>query len=224
MKTSWRIVMLSMLLAAGASARAEDQPFVSLFDGKDLSSWTAAPGSRWIVANGLIALDDRSDGQEHNYEYLWTKETYGNFVLDLEFKIPERANSGVFLRTPDMKDPVQTGIEIQVCNSFGKTEWSKGNCAGAVYDCLAPSENAVKPPGQWNRCVITCNKNKITVVLNGRQVIDMDVDRWTLPGKNPDGTENKYGKAIKDFAREGRVGLQDHGLPVWYRNVKIKRL
>ena len=216
--------MLSMLLATGGVARAEDGGFTTLFDGKDLSNFTAAPGSRWIVADGLIALDDRSDGQEHNYEYLWTKETYGNFVLDLEFKIPERANSGVFLRTPDMKDPVQTGLEIQVCNSFGKTEWSKGNCAGAIYDCLAPSENAVKPPGQWNRCVITCNRNKITVVLNGRQVIDMDLDLWKQTGKNPDGTENKFSKAVKDFAREGHVGLQDHGLPVWYRNVKIKRL
>jgi hypothetical protein len=62
-----------MLLALGASARAEDGEFTTLFDGKDLSSFTAAPGSRWIVADGLIALDDRSDGQEHNYEYLWTK-------------------------------------------------------------------------------------------------------------------------------------------------------
>ena len=52
----------------------------------------------------------------------------------------------------------------------------------------------------------------------------MDVDLWNQPGKNPDGTENKFSKAVKDFAREGRVGLQDHGLPVWYRNVKIKRL
>ena len=51
-------------------------------------NFTAAPGSRWIVADGLIALDDRSDGQEHNYEYLWTKETYGNFVLDLESRFP----------------------------------------------------------------------------------------------------------------------------------------
>ena len=52
----------------------------------------------------------------------------------------------------------------------------------------------------------------------------MDVDRWTRPKQNPDGTPNKFPKAIKDFARVGYVGFQDHGRPVWYRNIRIKRL
>jgi hypothetical protein len=64
----------------------------------------------------------------------------------------------------------------------------------------------------------------ITVVLNGEQIIKMDLDKWTEPNKNPDGSKNKFPRALKDFAREGYIGFQDHGRSVWYRNIKIKRL
>ena len=52
----------------------------------------------------------------------------------------------------------------------------------------------------------------------------MDLDQWTEPNKNPDGSKNKFAKPLKDFARKGYIGLQDHGRPVWYRNIKIKKL
>jgi hypothetical protein len=198
--------------------------FVPLFNGKDLSGWLCGPDKSWIVEDGAIALEREFDGREHNLDYLWTNETYGDFILELEFKVPERANSGVFLRTSDLKDPVYTGIEVQVSNSFGRDQWSKGNCAGAIYDCLSPTKNTVKKPGQWNAYRITCDDNRIVVVLNGEQIINMDLDKWTEPNKNPDGTKNKFGTALKDFARVGHIGLQDHGRPVWYRNIRIKRL
>jgi hypothetical protein len=204
---------------------AADEPgFVSLFNGKDLTGWKTAPSSRWVVAEGTLTLKDRSDAREHNLEYLWTEKAYGNFILELEFKIPQRANSGIFLRTADLKDPVYTGIEVQVCNSSGSKELSRGGTAGAIYDCLAPTKNTVKRAGQWNQCRITCLDNRIAVVLNGQQIIDMDLDRWTEPHKNPDGSKNKFPTPLKDFARQGHVGLQDHGLPVWYRNIRIKPL
>lgn len=214
--------VVTACLSAGAAQRKDG--FVRLFNGKDLSGWTTGPDNSWVVDDGVIALKREGDGREHNADYLWTKETYGDFVLELEFKIPQRANSGIFLRTSNLKDPVYTGIEVQVANSYGRETLSRGGTAGAVYDCLAPSKNTVKKPGQWNRCRITCHDNKILVVLNGEKIIDMDLNRWTEPRKNPDGSPNKFPKAIKDFAREGYIGLQDHGRPVWYRNIRIKRL
>jgi hypothetical protein len=217
-------VGFAALATAAVAAQGAERGFVSLFNGKDLSGWKTAPGSRWVVQDGALTLKDRSDAREHNLEYLWTEKSYGNFILELEFRIPEQANSGIFLRTADLKDPVYTGIEVQVCNSYGRKDLSRGSTAGAIYDCLAPTKNAVKKPGQWNRCRITCRDNKIIVVLNGQPVIDMDVDRWTEPNKNPDGTKNKFPRALRDFARQGHVGLQDHGLPVWYRNIRIKPL
>ena len=203
---------------------SRDSGFVALFDGNDLSAWRMGPDRSWVVEDGVIALRREMDGREHNADYLWTKEQYGDFVLELEFKVPERANSGVFLRTSELNDPVYTGIEVQIASSHGRGQPNRGGTAGAVYDCLAPTANAVKPAGEWNHLRVTCRGHKIAVVLNGQEVIDMDLDQWTEARKNPDGSPNKFPRPLKDFARSGHIGLQDHGRPVWYRNIRVKRL
>jgi hypothetical protein len=219
------IVAPALLAITFSTAWAADEGFVWLFDGKELSAWKTSPNAHWVVKDGVITLADRTDGKLNNPDYLWTKEKYANFILELEFKVPDGyANSGVFLRTSDLSDPVYTGIEVQVSNSYGRKKITRGGTAGAIYDCLAPTKNVIKKAGQWNHYRITCQDNRISVVLNGQHVLDMDLDRWTEPRKNPDGTPNKYPRALKDFAREGHVGLQDHGRPVWYRNIRIKRL
>lgn len=203
-----------------------DRPgFAVLFDGKDLSAWSMGPDKSWVVEDGVIALKRGDyDGKEHNLDYMWTKEPYEDFILALEFKVPEKANSGVFLRTSDLKDPVFTGIEVQVSNSHAKPQLTRGGTVGAIYDCQAPQKNAAKPPGQWQQMQVTCKGPKITVVLNGELVNEMDLDQWAEPRKNPDGSDNKFPRALKDFARKGYIGLQDHGRPVWYRNIVIKKL
>jgi hypothetical protein len=71
---------------------------------------------------------------------------------------------------------------------------------------------------------ITCDKNKIKVALNGEAVAEMDLDQWTQAGVGPDGAKNKFKTALKDFPREGHLGFQDHGKPVWFKNVKLKRI
>jgi len=217
------IVVSSVITAS--LAKAGESGFVSLFDGKNLDAWRMGPDKSWVVEDGVIALKRADyDGKEHNNDYLWTKEQYGDFILELEFKIPEKANSGVFLRTADLKDPVYSGIEVQVNNSFGRKDLSRTGTAGAIYDCLAPTKNTIKPPGEWNHYRITCRDNRITVALNGEQIVDMDLNQWTEPNRNPDGSKNKFPKPLKDFARKGHIGLQDHGRPVWYRNIRIKKL
>ena len=72
--------------------------------------------------------------------------------------------------------------------------------------------------------VITAKGSALKVQLNGEQIIDINLDRWTEPGQNPDGTKNKFKTALKDFKREGHIGFQDHGAEVAYRNVRIKPL
>lgn len=217
------ILLLAGWIAAVATA-GEGDGFVELFNGKDLSGWITGPDNAWRVEGGILTVQRDFDGKEHNADYLWAENRYANFILSLEVKIPEVANSGIFLRTGDLSDPVYTGIEVQVANSHGKTSWGRGNCAGAIYDCVAPSANPIKPPGEWNHYLITCVDNEITVELNGVTVVEMDLDRWITPHLNPDGSPNKFGTALKDFARSGYLGLQDHGRPVWYRNIRVKRL
>lgn len=189
--------------------------WINLFDGQSLDGWMMTKENGWSIEDGVLT---RSSGGN-----IWTNKRYGNFILDCEFKMSPKCNSGIFFRTDDINDYVQTGIEVQVLDSYGKTEIDKHDC-GAVYDCLEPSVNAAKPAGEWNHVVITCNDNMIKIVLNDVPIIDMDLDKWTEPNMNPDGTKNKFNTAMKDFAREGHIGFQDHGHPVWYRNVKIKEL
>lgn len=109
---------------------------------------------------------------------------------------------------------------MQVLDSYGKKEVGREDC-GAIFDYLAPSMNAVKAPGEWNRYTITCRGKAITVLLNGHQIISMDLNRWKEAHKNPDGTPNKFNNAYKDMPRSGNIGLQYHGHPVWYRNLRI---
>ncbi len=196
------------------SAQLRPSGWAEIFNGRDLTGWIAKPGS-WAVEDGALARKGGGD--------IWTEQVYGDFILEVEFKLDPQTNSGIFFRTADINDCVQTGIEMQVLDSFGKSEPDKHDC-GAIYDCLAPSKNAVNPPGQWNKAVLTCRGSRIQVELNGQAIIDMDLNQWTVAGKNPDGSPNKFKTAYKDMPRRGRIGFQDHGKPVWYRNVRIKRL
>lgn len=201
-------------------AQADASGFINLFNGRDLSGWQKA--TNWAVEGGVITLKDRSDRQEHNDNYLYTERQYGDFVLDLEFKPGQGTNSGVFLRTTNTQDPVQTGLEIQVAGSAPGRPLTKGS-VGGIYDMVAPSANPLKLD-DWNRYTITCRGSRITVVLNGQQVSEADLDRWTELGKNPDGTANKFNRPVREFGRTGYIGLQDHGTPVQYRNIRIRPL
>ena len=180
----------------------------------DLSNWIFEPGS-WELSNGVLAAKGGGD--------IWSKETYGDFILDLDFKLAENTNSGVFLRTGSIEEWLHTAIEVQILDSYGNDPVTKEDC-GAIFDCLEPMKNMVKKPGEWNKYTIICKANRINVVLNGERVIDMDLNQWQKAHLNPDGTANKFNSAYKDMPRKGNLGLQYHGHPVWFRNIRIREL
>jgi hypothetical protein len=96
--------------------------------------------------------------------------------------------------------------------------------AGGIYGLVPPKLNMHKL-GEWNHYRITCKGSVITVVLNGRETASTDLNEWTTAGQNPDGTRNKFRlRPLEEFARRGYVGLQDHGTPAAFRNVRIKEL
>ncbi len=180
---------------------------------KDLSNAVMPPHGWAFDADGVLTPGSAGHGD------IWTKERYGNFTLELDYKIPEKGNSGVFIRTGSIDNWINTAIEVQIHETTDGTP--KGQC-GAIYDCLSPSKAAQKKPGEWNHYVITCLDNKIYVNLNGADIIDMDLNQWPEARKNPDGTKNKFTTAYKDMPREGHLGFQYHGNPVWFKNLKIK--
>jgi len=206
------------LLTAGDNELTEQEKkdgWILLFDGKSGDGWTNLKPAN--IEDGAI-----NPFKSGNY-VTFSKERYGDFTLSCDVKVSAGCNSGIFIRTGEAKDPVQTGIEIQVLDSAGKEKPGKHD-SGAIYDLVAPTKNPMKPAGEWNRMEITCAKNKITVSLNGEPIAEMDLDQWTEAGKGPDGAANKFKKALKDFPREGHLGFQDHGKPAWFKNIKLKKL
>lgn len=197
------------------STPAED--WIDLFNGSSLDHWKLMKEEGWKIEEGVLSAQPIRQGN-----YIWTKEKYDDFELSLEFKMSKDCNSGVFFRS-DPENPVQGGFEIQILDSYGKEELGIHDC-GALYDAQAPSANAANPAGQWNQMTLRCKGSKVKVHLNGVQVMEADLDRWTEPNTNPDGSPNKFKTALRDLPRMGNIGLQYHGQPVWYRNIKIMRL
>jgi len=208
-----RFVSTILLVALlGSFATAEDG-WITLFDGSDLSAWDngrgGPPNSGWVIEGDAVT-------RKQNAGYLWTKQQFGDFVLEIEFNTT--GNSGIFFRTGNPRDCVQTGFEMQVYKPGKPGKHS----VGALYDAVAPSANAAVDG--WNKVVITCRGSQVTIEMNGQRIVQADLDQWTEPGKNPDGTRNKYRTALKDFPRKGHVGLQEHGAVVSYRHIRIKPL
>ncbi len=192
-----------------------------LFDGKSLFGWMTSsqkPSAR-PVDDG--AINPHGCG---GYMMIHEKQ-WRDFVLSLDFKIAKGCNSGVFIRTFPLtprigKDVGYNGIEIAVDDTTG----AGFHDTGAIYDLVKPTRNAMQPAGEWNHLVVTCDKNLITVQVNGEQVSQMDLDQWPTKNKRPDGSDHKFDVAFRDHPRAGYIGLQDHGGECWYKNIKLKPL
>ncbi|HEX4073663.1 MAG TPA: DUF1080 domain-containing protein, partial [Planctomycetaceae bacterium] len=117
------------------------------------------------------------------------------------------------------KDPVQTGFEVQVASEIGTGKHD----FGALYDLVGPKKVPHLSSG-WNTITVTCKGPHISAAVNGETVAELNCDEWTTPRHCPDGSKNKFSRAIKDFPRRGYIGFQDHGHKVWFKNVKIREL
>lgn len=180
------------------------------------------PDSVWSFENGeFTATED---------EFLWTDKDYDNFILDLEFKNADGTNSGVVVYCSDLDDWIPNSVEIQIADDFNE-KWSKSpkswQC-GAIFGRQPATKSAVKKPGEWNRYTITCKDNMIYVLLNGEQVNQVDLAKFTDAVTNPDGSKapSWLSKAPASLPTIGKIGFQGKhaGAPVYFRNIKIKVL
>ena len=201
-------------LFAAPAAHPDTSSWKSLF-AADLADADMKAGS-WVWENGTLVA--------RTHDTIWTKRPYANFVLDLEFKVAKESNSGVFLRSGNTKQ-VLSALEIQVHESADGALYGE---VGSIYNAKAPAKKMAKPAGEWNRFTITCDGSRVSLVFNGEEVYNVDLNDWKEAKKNPDGTANKFPVALKDFSRNGPIGLQGlHGkaqAPVWYRNLRIREL
>jgi hypothetical protein len=211
---------LGLALALGAGA---DPEFQAIFDGSSGQGWiTNEP--RQPVPKANVQRDGLNPHKSGGYLVVHDKP-HGDFVFDFDYKLTRRCNSGVFIRVSDLKDPVNSGLEIALLD----TTRNDMHTPGAFYDLVAPRLNAQKPAGEWNHMTITAKGPRITVVLNGQEVSEIDLNQFTEPGKRLDGTKHKFtargtGVVIKDLPRRGYLGFQDHGSDCWFKNIKVKDL
>jgi hypothetical protein len=189
--------------------------------GKDLSEADFDPEVWKLEAGTLTATRDKM---------IWTKDSYDEYILDLEFKTASGTNSGVIIHVSDVSKWVPNSLEIQIADDFHEKWASKDRtwqCA-AVFGRKAATQSLVKRPGEWNRMTILCEGPYVDVVLNGVQVNSMDMREWTSETKNPDGsTKPKWlNKPLSQHPSEGNIGLQGkHGeSPIWFRNIRIQEL
>jgi hypothetical protein len=203
------------------TAKEKADGWVLLFDGKTLDGWmtSSEKPSKTPVDDGCI------NPHKCGGYMMVHKEKWEDFVLSLDFKISKGCNSGVFVRTFSLKprpgkDVGFNGLEVAIDDTRG----AGYHDTGAIYDLAKPSKHAMKPVGEWNHLVVRCDKGVIEVELNGEKVTRMDMDQFTKPYLRPDGTKHKFDIAYKDHPRRGYIGLQDHGSPCWYKNIKLKPL
>ena len=211
-------VFVAILLAAPCWSLADDVAgWKSLFNGKDMSGWTVidGPPTAWHVNDGLLSCGGGGDGKG----WLSTTDQYKNFELELEFRLPPGGNSGIFLRAPHTGNPAYEGMEIQALDDdspqYSKIEpWQ--HC-GSLYG-LAPAKlGALKKAGEWQKYDIVCDGQRVKVTLNGTLVIDAN-----LADFQDERLDNKSHPGIN--RAEGFVGLQNHGSPVDFRNIRIRAL
>ena len=213
----------SILQAGGAAMIEQGQSggWKVLFDGKSLDAWkgfkTAAPGAGWQIVDGTL----HRAGQGGD---LVTKEQFGDFELELEWKVAGPGNSGIFFRGLDEGETIWHGApEMQILNNAEHRDGKEPlTSAGSNYAVHAPVRDVTKPIGEWNQVRLIARGAHVEQWLNGVKVVEYEL--WS-----PDWEARvKKSKFIKypqyGRAKRGHIGLQDHGDPVWFRNIRIKPL
>lgn len=216
-----------------AELQSQESEWTVLFDGSSFDGWHFYNGGEvtapWSLEAGTMVFNppaERPQGSSYN---LVTDGEYTNFVLELEWNIAEGGNSGIFWGVQEDEkygQPYLTGPEIQVLDDERHPDAKNGpnRLAGALYDLVAPSEVAVKPAGQWNavELMIDHNANQGHVKLNGVKIVEFPVHgpAWEeLVSKSKFADWEGFGAFTT-----GKLGVQDHGDKVSFRNIRIKEL
>ena len=201
-----------------------------LFDGSTLTGWKTYNRSdmatSWGVKDGAIFLDAKKGRSDVAKGDLVTLEDYDDFEFSVEWKISDCGNSGIMYRIvedPKYKQPYLTGPEMQVldnkCHPDAKIITHR---SGDFYDVMASKTENVKPAGEWNSVKIIMKGYKLEQWQNGVRQIKLTLGSDEINAiveKSKWKNQKDWGKALI-----GKIGLQDHGDAVWFRNIKIRSL
>jgi hypothetical protein len=192
--------------------------WITLFDGRSTDGWHTyrkLSATNWKAIDGsLVRVAKGGD--------LLTNARYENFILDLDWKIPPKGNSGVLYRADESDPPTwHVAPEVQILDDFSHPGTDL-HAAGACYDLYGPTTDMRKSAGTWNHFRIVCDGPHITHYFNGTMICDYTIGSadWNQRIAN-----SKF-KTHPRFAslRTGEIALQDHDGAVEFRNIKLKPL
>lgn len=181
-----------------------------LFNGQSLNGWTPTGNPvAWVVEDGMIQCRPGGGG------WLRTVDQYRDFELFADFKIGKGGNSGLAIRASSTSDPAFTGMELQIYDTFGQP--IALNCCGAVYNAIAPTEQAVKPAGEWNAYHVLIKGDVINVWLNDKHIhVDEKLDGRGIVHQQQDKCP------LQSRVKSGYIAFQDHGNGAYFKNIRIK--
>jgi hypothetical protein len=190
--------------------------FASLFDGKTLNGWTEihkTPGPSYFVTNGVIASPPDAAND------LVTDQTFGDFILRMDFKLTPGANNGVGIRVPfETNDLTYSGNEVQILDDDDPqyAHLDPGQYCGSLYKVFSAKRGALNKVGEWNHYEISALGRRIKVVLNDQTIVDGNIN---------DVTDSDVLRKHPGLLRErGHIALLGHWSHCEFRNIFIKEI
>ena len=200
-----------------------------LFDGTSTEGWRGYnkgtfPSEGWIIEDGTLRHVAGAGGGDIIYD-----KKFSNFELSFEWKISDGGNSGVFILAQEIPEQAiyMSAPEFQILDNDKHPDAKLGingnRTATSLYDMIPANPQNTKPAGEWNSAGIIVNNGKVSYLSNGETVVEFTIwtDEWYAMVANSKFKDWPY---FVNPAKEGYIGLQDHGDDVWFRNVKIKEL
>lgn len=190
-----------------------------LFDGKSAGGWRGyrqqtLPAGWQAIDGALTRVGQAGD--------IVTVDEFGDFDLRLQWKISEGGNSGIIFRVVNVGTEVwESGPEMQILDNARHADGKNPlTSAGANYGLQAPVRDVTRPVGEWNDARLIVAGAHVEHWMNGIKVVEYDLwsPAWeSLVKASKFVTMPAYGRA-----KRGRIALQNHGDPVWFRNITIQ--
>ena len=222
------LFLFSLFFVVKASFTQElPKGYINLFDGNTLTGWhifkKTGIAPAWDVQDGAIHLDPtKKEGRGD----LVTNFEFEDFDLTFDWKIATKSSSGLLFmvqETEKNRFSWHTGPEFKIMDNenYNGTIPPK-QMSGSLNDLVACPPNFCKPVGEWNTTQIKLKKRKLSIFLNGKNVVNIEVG-------SSDWNALVYGSKYATFDQfakntSGRIALVDHGGEVWFRNLFIKSL
>ena len=211
----WRNIHVRRIPSEEANRilKSESGPgFTSIFNGRSFDGWAGAVDN-YTIEDGSIVCKPGKGG------VLFTKKSYGDFKVRLEFQLPPHGNNGLAIRYPGQGRPSVDGMtEIQILDSehpkYARLDARQYH--GSAYGMVPAHRGFLRPNGEWNFQEVTVQGSQITVELNGVPILKADLNTVT----EFKGDETHPGKD----RTEGHFGFAGHNDPVPFRNIEIREL